>query len=134
MRNLSFFLTTWQIRQRVKTVTRRIGPRSAALKPGDRIQAVERTQGMKRGERVTPLAVLVVTEVRPEQLGLLLHAGPGVQREELRREGLLGEPDHRGQPIDTWADFITFFRQTHPSCTPDTIVTRIAFRYEDPRA
>ena len=46
MRNLSFALTTRQMRDRSKTVTRRRGDYYArVLKPGDLVCAVEKSQG-----------------------------------------------------------------------------------------
>ena len=49
-RNMSFMLTTEQVRNRTKTVTRRIG--WDFLKPGDIVNAVEKGMGLKKGEKV----------------------------------------------------------------------------------
>jgi hypothetical protein len=60
MRNMSFALTTNQIKNRTKTVTRRLG--WSFLKPGDRLMAVEKAQGIKKGElkRLHPIEVTAV--------------------------------------------------------------------------
>ena len=46
MRNISFSMTTEQVRRREKTVTRRLG--WSDLKPGTILQAVEKAQGLDR--------------------------------------------------------------------------------------
>lgn len=51
MRMMSFALTTPQMLARAKTVTRRVG--WATLQPGTVLQAVEKSQGLGRGARVT---------------------------------------------------------------------------------
>jgi hypothetical protein len=50
VRNISFALTTAQVRARTKTVTRRVG--WTFLKPGDLLQPVVKCRGLKKGERV----------------------------------------------------------------------------------
>lgn len=49
-RNMSFMLTTEQVRNRTKTVTRRLG--WDFLKPGDIVNAVEKGMGLKKGEHI----------------------------------------------------------------------------------
>lgn len=66
MRNMSFMLTPEQIRNRTKTVTRRLGWWN--LKPGDRLQAVVKSQGLKKGEKIQKLAVIEIVNVHPEIL------------------------------------------------------------------
>ncbi len=50
MRNMSFMLTTQQMQDRTKDVTRRVG--WWFLKPGDVIMAVEKGMGLKKGEKI----------------------------------------------------------------------------------
>ena len=50
MRNMSFAMTTPQIRNESKTVTRRFG--WYFLKKGDQLKPVEKCQGLRRGEKV----------------------------------------------------------------------------------
>lgn len=57
MRNMSFSLTTDQVRRRAKTVTRRLG--WAGLRPGQLFCAIEKGMGLKPGETVNRLAVCV---------------------------------------------------------------------------
>ena len=47
---MSFALTTEQVRNRTKTVTRRLG--WATAKAGDIVQPIVKGQGLKKGERV----------------------------------------------------------------------------------
>jgi hypothetical protein len=69
MQNISFTLTTAQVRARSKTVTRRIGWEN--LKAGTLLCAVEKGQGLKKGERAKKLGVIRVTNVRREELQLM---------------------------------------------------------------
>ena len=114
MRNMSFMLTTEQIRNRTKTVTRRVG--WWFLKPGDLIQAVEKSQGLKKGETVTRLAVLRVEHVTRDPLN-------SITPQDVHREGF---------PQMTREQFIKMFKATHRGCRVGTVVTRIQFTYVEP--
>jgi hypothetical protein len=118
MRNMSFALTTAQVLARTKTVTRRDG--WLFLRAGDRIQAVEKGMGLKKGETVNRLAVLRVTQVRREPLRALL-AMPEYGRLEVEREGFGSWTVH---------EFVAFFLREHKGCGVDAEFTRIAFEYE----
>jgi hypothetical protein len=65
-RNMSFMLTTEQIRSRTKTVTRRNG--WWFLKPGDVLNACVKCMGLNPGEKVERLATIRVVSCRPEPL------------------------------------------------------------------
>ncbi len=123
MRNMSFALTTQQILTRTKTVTRRTG--WTFLKPGDRIRAVRKAMGLKKGEKIEQLAVLRVVDVRQEPLQLLLddlaYGFAEVQAEGFGNTPMLCCPDQ----------WVPWFCATH-RCEPSTPVTRIAFEYEAP--
>lgn len=128
MRNISFALTTEQIRKQTKTVTRRIG--SEFLKHGDLLQPVEKCQGLKNGERMTKIGGPIrVVSVRREPLS-------AIQKPDVIREGF---------PNLTAAEFVDFFcrnnriqfwpelgergyphRRSRP-CQPSDEVTRIEF-------
>lgn len=123
MRNMSFMLTTQQIRKRTKRVTRRLG--WEFLKPGDLVCAIEKGQGLKKGETVKRLAVLRVTSVRREPLGRMTDEWEYGLR-ECRLEGF--PPPHRYSHPSA---FVRFFCTTHRGCRPDTIITRIAFGYQN---
>lgn len=117
MRHISFALTTSQLLARTKTVTRRIGWRT--LPPaGTQLQAVRKSQGLKKGEHVERLHVIVVVDARRERLGRMLE-----NREYGLREVVL-----EGFPELTPEAFVTMFC-AHNKCTPHTFVTRIEFDY-----
>jgi hypothetical protein len=119
MRLISFSLTTPQIRRRVKTVTRRTGWKT--LRPGARLQAVEQAMGLRKGQTVTRLAVIEVTEVSHEPLRRMVDE-PAYGRTECVAEGF---------PHLTPAEFVAMFCASHKGCTPDTVITRIGFRYRE---
>jgi len=111
MRNMAFSLTTKQFLNRTKTVTRRFGWKG--LRPGDRFCAVEKCQGLKKGEHVRRLGVCEVVDVGREPLDEI-----GWRPGDVAREGF---------PELTPEEFVNFFCG-HMHCTPDTIVTRIRFK------
>jgi len=111
---MSFALTTEQVRNRTKTVTRRLGWKFA--KQGDIVQPVVKGQGLKKGETVEKIgAPIRVLNVRREPLHLMATR----YSIEAVREGF---------PQLTNEAFIAMFCQ-HNDCTPDTEVTRIQFEY-----
>jgi hypothetical protein len=115
MRLMSFALTTPQVLNRTKHVTRRTGWQF--LEAGDMVQAVERARGLKRGEHKR-LAVLRIVDVRREPLRRMLD--DAVYGEcEVRLEGFAAESPRQ---------FVEFFVATH-DCTVDDEVTRIQFEY-----
>lgn len=112
MRNISFALTTEQVRNQSKTVTRRIG--WLFLKRGDLLQPVVKGQGIKKGEKVELIGRPIrVVDVHREELidGLTLL--------DVRREGF---------PAMTTTQFIEMFCRAN-KCRPTTFVTRIEFDY-----
>lgn len=116
MRNISFALTTRQIRERTKTVTRRRGTWWAKiLKPGDLLCAVEKSQGIKKGGLVR-LGVIRVVSVRVEPLSEVTMEPGGVIRE--------GFPD-----MTPW-NFVRMFCD-HMGGEEIQPVTRIEFEYVD---
>ena len=66
MRQMSFALTVEPMRQHLKGVTRRYGWDD--IKVGDLLQAVEKCQGLKKGEHVKKLDIIRVTAERWEPL------------------------------------------------------------------
>ncbi len=111
MRNMSFMLTTEQTKNRSKTVTRRLGWKF--LKPGDQVMAVEKSQGLKKGEKIKRICVLVIISNTPEMLCKITPA-------EVTMEGFPGKSPE-------W--FIDMFCRSHKNCTPETYVNRIEFKY-----
>jgi hypothetical protein len=115
VKNISFSMSTEQVRRHEKTVTRRLGWKT--LRPGTFLQAVEKAQGLKKGEHVKPICVIRVVSVTPERLGDIL--AYFLPMAELKREGF---------PDLTLAEFITMFMDAN-HCTTDTMVNRIEFEY-----
>jgi hypothetical protein len=114
MRNMSFMLTTEQIRNRTKTVTRRRWPSWGRLKPGDLIQACERCQGLGAGGKVKRICVLRIVKNAPESL-------TPISQDEVNLEGFPNmDPDR----------FVEMFCK-HMKCVPTTVVNRIEFEYVD---
>jgi type IV secretory pathway ATPase VirB11/archaellum biosynthesis ATPase len=114
MRNMSFALTTAQIRNRTKTVTRRL--RWATLKPGTLLQPVVKSQGLPKGGTVEKIGGPIrVVSVRREPLDKI------VWPDDVVREGFAG--------WTAW-QFIEMFCE-HNGCTPSDLVTRIEFSYEE---
>jgi hypothetical protein len=127
MRNMSFALTTKQVRNRVKTVTRRHG--WTFLTPGDLVRAVVKSQGLKKGETVQPLGLLRVESVRREPLRRLLD-DLDYGFAEVKREGFADVPLVQGSPIA----FVEFYRNAQPASSRPSVdddVTRIEFSYVD---
>ena len=125
MRNLSFALTTAQVRAQTKTVTRRRGTFYArVLKPGDLLCAVEKSQGIKKGGLVR-LGTIRVVNVRVEPLSEMLADERPFDRDEQAREGF---------PEMTAQQFVDMFCK-HMGGDEGQTVTRIEFEYveEAPR-
>ena len=110
-RNMSFILTTDQVRNRTKTITRRFG--WWFLKPGDLVQPVVKSRGMKRGEKIKRIGEPIrIVGTRSEQL-------KHISLDDVIREGF---------PDWTPEQFIDFFCQ-HAHCGSDAIVNVIEFEY-----
>lgn len=113
MRNMSFSLTVEQMRNRTKTVTRRLGWKF--LNPSDLIQPVIKGQGLKRGERVQKIGTpILIVSTHPEQI-------KHISQEDVRKEGF---------PNWTPKQFVHFFCQ-HNHCEPNTIVNVIEFEFQE---
>lgn len=78
---MSFSLTTEQIKNRTKTVTRRKGWKF--LKPGDIVNACVKCMGLKPGEKVERLCQIRIVDTRLEPLARCTD-------EDAEREGFPG--------------------------------------------
>ena len=109
-RLMSVSLTEDAVRDRTKTVTRRLG--WAFLRPGDRLTLCRKVMGRRKGEPLVKLAEVEVVDVRRERL-------EAITEEDVAREGFL-----------EWGPllFVAFFCE-HMKCLPSDIVTRIEWRY-----
>lgn len=114
-RNISFAMTTDQVLDQSKTVTRRFG--WWLLKPGDKLNGVKKAMGLKKGEKIEHLCQIEVVSVRTEPLSAITQA-------DVIAEGF---PDWTPQ------DFIDFLFK-HYRCDPDQPVNRIEFKYLNQRA
>lgn len=112
-RHISFALTTPQFLDGSKTVTRRLGWEN--VKPGDVLTAVEKCQGLKKGEKHKRLGDIRVVSVGREHLRDI----------ELKWGG--AECDREGFPRMSPKEFIEFFCKANRPCQPDWYVTRIEF-------
>ena len=110
MRNISFMLTTNQVRNKTKTVPRRLGWKF--LKAGDLLCACVKCQGLKKGEKLERLAIIRVTDVRLEPLY-------DITADDVRLEGFEGKSPE-------W--FIGMFMR-EMGVPSSQEVTRIAFEY-----
>lgn len=77
-RNMSFAMTTDQVRAQTKTVTRRFG--WWFLKAGDVVNGVEKAMGLQKGEKINRLCQIRVVSVRREPLN-------AITQDDVRREG-----------------------------------------------
>jgi hypothetical protein len=109
-RNMSFAMTKEQVKARTKTVTRRLDWKF--LKPGDLLNAVDRTMGFKKGEHPVHLASIRVVSVRREPLN-------AITSNDCRLEGF---------PELTPSQFVEFFCHGR-RIVPTVKVTRIEFEY-----
>lgn len=114
-RNISFSLTTDSIRDRTKTVTRRLGWKK--LKAGDVLNACVKCMGLKPGEKIERICQIRVVGVRQEPLCSITNEPNGAAKE--------------GFPLLSESAFVLMFCE-HMRCTPETVVTRIEFEYLAP--
>ena len=109
-RNMSFSLTTPQFKARTKTVTRRLG--WWFLRPGMLLWGVEKAMGLKKGEKIVRLDLIIVVSTRPEPVNAITQADCVLE----------------GFPEMSPPQFIEFFC-THNKCAPDTLVNRIEYQF-----
>ncbi len=112
MRRISFSMTEPQFLDGSKTVTRRL--KWESLKRGDRLTAIRKGMGLKKGEKQHVLGEIEVVNVGRERL------------EEIEAADVVRE----GFPKMTPAEFVEMFCG-HMKCKPHWDVTRIEFRRID---
>lgn len=110
-RNMSFMITTAQMYGRTKTVTRRTGWKN--LKPGDKLWAVEKGQGLKKGEKIKRICMIEVTHVRFESLNSILQSDCTLE----------------GFPSMDRLEFIDMFIKSHKEVSHFTQITRIEYKF-----
>ena len=108
---MSFSATIEPMRRKQKTVTRRAERTWRMIGPGSMLLAVEKSMGLKKGEKVSPLGVILVTDVSVLPLGHL-------DFDEACREGFDG----------VW-DFEHAWRKLNNGYDPEQMVRRIEFEH-----
>jgi hypothetical protein len=115
---MSFSMTTEAMRRREKTVTRRLGWWD--LRPGTILQAVEKAQGLRKGERVKPICLVRVVRVEVQELYKVEDLGHA----EMVREGF---PD-----LTPWQFIVMFAKANNLGESAGfAAVNRIEFEYLD---
>ncbi|MAI35041.1 MAG: hypothetical protein CMM07_25665 [Rhodopirellula sp.] len=109
-RNMSFAMTTDQVYDRSKDVTRRFG--WWFLKAGDQVWAVEKAMGLRAGEKVKRISLIRIVSVKAEPLN-------AITQEDCAREGF---------PSFTPHDFVSMLCG-HYGCPEDKLCNRIEFEY-----
>ena len=107
-RGMSFWLTQQQMRDGIKDVTRRLGWKF--LKPGDIVNAIEKCQGLKKGQKQVLIYQLQIISTRSEVLLT-------ITQEECVREGF---------PNLTPIEFVDMFCKAN-GCLPTEEINRIEF-------
>ena len=112
MRRMSFALTTKQFLDGSKDVTRRLG--WASLKTGDRVIAIEKGMGLKRGEKQKVIGVIEIISNVPTRL---FHIGIY----------FIADCSREGFPEMYPNDFVKMFCK-HMNVKPNHKVNRIEFK------
>lgn len=116
MRNMSFALTTEQVMNQSKTVTRRFGWWN--LKPWDLVQPVKKSMGLKKGEQIEKLGPpLRVLNTRVEPLAAIRN-----QPEDVAKEGF---------PNWTVDQFLDMLNRHYGRLDPNKLTNRIEFEYTE---
>jgi hypothetical protein len=119
MKNISFALTESQFLDGTKDVTRRLGWQT--VKPGQRLMACQKCQGLRPGETIVRLGEIEILSVRRETLNCMI-VRPRYGKIEAAREGF---------PHLTGAEFVALFIR-HMRVEPTKIITRLEFRRISP--
>ncbi len=115
-RQMSFKLTQDQMRNRTKSVTRRVG--WASLKEGDLITAVVQAQGLKLRESPITLGMIKIVGCRAELLSRIIDEPEYGEREMV----LEGFPDMKPE------DFVVMLEATNKDANVG-IINRIEFEF-----
>ncbi len=116
MKRMSFFLTTPQMLARTKTVTRRLKCR---LKVGERFTAIEKGQGLQKGEKQRVLGVCEVVDISFQPVASIICYDNGdlTRNDDCVREGFPQMIGHQ---------FVDMFCKAM-KCTPADSCYRIQF-------
>ncbi len=116
MRNMSYALTTPQVLDSSKTVTRRLGWEH--LRPGDLVMACQKCMGFKAGETIQRLRIIIIVGNRLEPL------------DRMATDRAYGDSEaiKEGFPHMTGAEFVEMFA-SNMACQRSRVINRIEFRY-----
>lgn len=117
MRNMSFFLTTQQIIDGTKEVTRRFAWWN--LEGGEKIMACEKCQGLGKGGKINRLRPIEIISAKPERADEITRYADAAK--ECAREGF---------PDMTPEEFVAMLCQANKK-QPHETVNRIEFRFLD---
>lgn len=109
-RHMSFAMTIPQFKAQTKDVTRRFG--WWFLQPGDIVEGVTKSMGLKKGEKVVSLGLIEIVSCRTEPLQV-------ISPEELIREGF---------PNTSREDFIKMMVDAY-QVSPLKMCNRIEYKY-----
>jgi hypothetical protein len=112
-RLMSVSLTEEAVRDRTKSVTRRMGWLN--LTPGTRLTLCRKVMGRRKDEPLVRIVDVEVISVRRERLD-------AITVDEVHAEGF---------PDMSPAEFVGFFCNSHKGCLPRSEVTRIEWKYLD---
>ena len=118
-RNMSFSMTTEAVRAQRKYVTRRLGWKF--LEPGDVLWAVEKAQGLKKGEHVKRICKIRVVHVCRELVG-------DIGNPLVYTDGGWSEVKREGFSAMSGTAFVEMFCKAN-KCSPSAEVARIEFEY-----
>lgn len=109
-RNMSFMLTTEQVRNKTKLVTRRLGWWN--LRPGEIVNACVKCMGLKKGEKIERICQIRIVSTRAEPLG-------NISQADVILEGF---PEWKPE------QFVFMFME-HNKVASSHLVNRIKFEY-----
>ena len=106
MRNMSFSMTTEQVRAKTKTVTRRFG--WWKIKPGTKLWAIEKGRGLKKGQKVVRICMIKIVSAHEEQVqdirhqpnDLILEGFPDITTNEFIRLLCKGTGKNETSPVN----------------------------------
>lgn len=125
MRNMSFRLTKKQFIDGTKDVTRRDGWLN--LKAGEHFSAVEKSQGLKKGEKVNYLGQCICISNVSERVDEIIRRPLRVDQIHRLNTEWRTEPEREGFPDLTPEKFVEMFCK-EMGVKPSTIIQRIVFK------
>jgi hypothetical protein len=124
---MSYSKTIEPFRDGTKDTARRLGWLN--LKPGDHYTAIEKGQGLKKGEHVVPLGQCICISNEPEPVDEIIRRP--IRFDPIHNPLKRREVEREGFPHLSEEEFVEMFCKfnTNPKrkCTPETVINRIQF-------